>query len=129
MAPTPTITSVLPVTVALNACSHRARRWFVTWNGMRLFSMRMAVAANSPAFGACTPLLLVSTAAGGSQVSGRTCSMPAPIRWTHRRRGARRARSSRENSHPMTTSAVRSASSNPSRSQPMVRSRWRASAG
>jgi len=51
--------------------------------------MSSAIAANSAVLPTCTPLLLVKVTPSGSQSSGSSGSMPAPVIWISSRCGAR----------------------------------------
>jgi hypothetical protein len=72
--------------------AHFARCWLFTISGSRAQSASNAMVANSPVFWTCTPLLLVSVTCFGSQSSGSSGSMPAPMMWIQRSFGAAAAR-------------------------------------
>ncbi|MNC84948.1 hypothetical protein D3C83_05170 [compost metagenome] len=78
------------------------------------------MAHDSSALAPCAPVLFVSITSAGSQSSGSRPSMPAPVVWIQRSRGARSRSRSFGGLELIMTSAVFSASPRMSPSQPKV---------
>lgn len=104
ISPSPMMTTVLPAIDGVNICVQSDLLWFVMICGIRAFNISNAIVANSAVFCTWTPLLFVSATPFGSQSSGSSGSIPAPVIWIHWRFGAAEARSCNGKRGSVTTS-------------------------